>query len=69
MNQHLRRLVFDSQTLLGFLRSLRHLERFTRVGTHHLAVVAVVPASSTVRWSVGCGAAGVVEASVFLTSQ
>ena len=52
-----------------WLRSLRHLERFTRVGMHHLAVVAVVPGSGTVRWSVGCGAAGVVEVSVFLTSQ
>ena len=31
---------------------------------HHLAVVAVVPGSGTVRWSVGCGAAGVVEVSV-----
>ena len=58
-----------SQTLLGFLRSLRHLERLRRVGMHHLAVVAVVPGSGTVRWSVGCGAAGVVEVSVFLTSQ
>ena len=36
---------------------------------HHLAVVAVVPGSGTVRWSVGCGAAGVVEVGVFLTSQ
>ena len=58
-----------SQTLLGFIRGLRHLERLTRVGMHHLAVVAVVPGSGTVRWSVGCGAAGVVEVSVFLTSQ
>jgi len=33
---------------------------------HHLAVVAVVPGSGTVRWSGGCGAAGVVEVGVFL---
>eukprot|EP00964_Phaeocystis_antarctica_P074842 scaffold46091_cov92-Phaeocystis_antarctica.AAC.6 len=45
-----------SQTLLGFIRSLRHLERFTRAGMHHLAVVAVVPGSGAGRWSVGCGA-------------
>ena len=31
------------QTLLGFLRGLRQLERFTRESMHHLAVIAVVP--------------------------
>jgi hypothetical protein len=57
------------QTLLGFLRGLRQLERFTRESMHHLAVIAVVPgrsgwrelAEAVVGWSVGCGAAGVVE--------
>ena len=58
-----------SQTLLGFLRGLRHLERFTRAGMHHLAVVAVVPGSGAGRWSVGCAAAGVVEVSVLLASS
>ena len=33
------------QTLLGFLRGLRQLERFTRESMHHLAVIAVVPGS------------------------
>ena len=35
---------------------------------HHLAVVAVVPGSGAGRWSVGCGAAGVVEVNVLLAS-
>jgi hypothetical protein len=60
INHHLRRPLFLRQ-LLGFLRGLRQLERFTRESMHHLAVVAVVPGSGVGRWSVGCGAAGVVE--------
>ena len=34
----------------------------------HLAVIAVVPGSGAGRWSVGCGAAGVVEVRVLLAS-
>ena len=59
-----------SKTLLGFLRGLRHLERLSRVGMHHLAVVAVVPGRVLSGGLLDVvTAAGVVEVSVFLTSQ
>ena len=65
MNHHLRRLVFLKHCLVFSEACVILHERLSRVGMHHLAVVAVVPGSGTVRWSVGCGAAGVVELSVF----